>query len=415
MNILYYIITFFVLVYLTIKFKHRFWSIQPVFHIYNIFYWMFPPGIIQTKIPKLTKYYDPTIFHKNFNDVSEYEIDNVVELIQRDYLRTPNAEYEPPKSGFTSYFIGHREPCFLSTVEHVKNLFNYKKKQVCQKNTCVSTMTTRPLHIKILSNKNKKQYETLTIGHVDFLCTEKNVRKKGITPKIIYSHYINSRKAKEGCSIFMFKREGPQSIFVPLVIFKSYLFDTRKWRAPKPMHPSIKVIENTPQNLHLVQNFINEQENNGMFKVVIQPELTNIAELCKTSNIFVYSIVQNETIKGVYFFRNAYTKYRLGNPSILLTNKNDKPMDSLEIFASINTFDTSNKPLFYNGFNKAMQMIIKKHSNFTLLLIENISHNNIILDNVFSRYKAYSETNNGYYLYNFAMRPVLSNEVLIIS
>ena len=77
MNILYYIITFFVLVYLTIKFKHRFWSIQPVFHIYNIFYWMFPPGIIQTKIPKLTKYYDPTIFHKNFNDVSEYEIDNV--------------------------------------------------------------------------------------------------------------------------------------------------------------------------------------------------------------------------------------------------------------------------------------------------------------------------------------------------
>ena len=67
------------------------------------------------------------------------------------------------------------------------------------------------------------------------------------------------------------------------------------------MHPSLKVIKYTPQNLHLLQTFINESQNKGYFKVLIQPELTNIAELVKTENLFVYSILHNDRIKAAYF------------------------------------------------------------------------------------------------------------------
>lgn len=398
---------FFVLFYLTIKVKHRFWSTQPVFHIYNIFYWLFPPGIIQTKHPTPSKYYDPTIFHKNFNDVSKYEIEQVVELIKNHYLKSRFALYNPPINGFTSYLTGHREACFLSTVEHTKDLFNYHKREVYKKNTCVSAMTSRPLYVKIQTNKKGGQYENITMSYVDFLCTSKETRKKGITPKIIYSHYLNTRKAKGGCSCFIFKREGPQSIFVPLVVYKSYLFDTRKWYGPKKMHPSLKVIKNTPQNLHLLQTFINDSQNKGYFKVLIQPELTNIADLVKTKNLFIYSILHNDIIKAVYFFRNAHTSYALHGQTKLLP--------SIELFCSINSFDDTQYLLFFNGFTKALQLIIKDHPEFGLLLIEDISHNGTIMKNVFSKYKAYSETNNGYYLYNFAMRPVLSSDALIIS
>ena len=31
-----------------IKLHFRFWSVQPVFHLYNLFYWVWPCGIIDT-------------------------------------------------------------------------------------------------------------------------------------------------------------------------------------------------------------------------------------------------------------------------------------------------------------------------------------------------------------------------------
>ena len=47
------------------KIRYRFWSTQPVFHIHNLYYWLFPPGIIQHSLPPITKFYDPFIeFYK---------------------------------------------------------------------------------------------------------------------------------------------------------------------------------------------------------------------------------------------------------------------------------------------------------------------------------------------------------------
>ena len=74
-------------------------------------------------------------------------------------------------------------------------------------------MTSRPLYVKIQTNNKGGQYENITMSYVDFLCTSKETRKKGITPKIIYSHYLNTRKAKGGCSCFIF-REKAHKVFL---------------------------------------------------------------------------------------------------------------------------------------------------------------------------------------------------------
>ena len=46
------IITLIILFYAIIKIRFRFWSKQPVFHFYNLWYWMFPPGIIKHDKPE---------------------------------------------------------------------------------------------------------------------------------------------------------------------------------------------------------------------------------------------------------------------------------------------------------------------------------------------------------------------------
>ena len=38
------------------KLKYQFWSKQPVFHIHNIKYWLFPVGIIQHNKPEKDKF-----------------------------------------------------------------------------------------------------------------------------------------------------------------------------------------------------------------------------------------------------------------------------------------------------------------------------------------------------------------------
>ena len=54
--IIYCILLIFIVCFAIIKIKYKFWSIQPVFHFYNIKYWLFPPGIIETQEPETNKY-----------------------------------------------------------------------------------------------------------------------------------------------------------------------------------------------------------------------------------------------------------------------------------------------------------------------------------------------------------------------
>ena len=57
--------------YFYIRFKFRFWFKQPVFHIYNLKYWLFPIGQIKPKLDdKLDKDYMDLIYTENTIDIS---------------------------------------------------------------------------------------------------------------------------------------------------------------------------------------------------------------------------------------------------------------------------------------------------------------------------------------------------------
>ena len=64
------IILILITLYLYYKFKHPFWSRQPVFHIHNLWYWYDPPGIIQTGKPERNKYYKADIEFDTFDNIS---------------------------------------------------------------------------------------------------------------------------------------------------------------------------------------------------------------------------------------------------------------------------------------------------------------------------------------------------------
>jgi choline-glycine betaine transporter len=50
------IIAFYIIFVGYSKIRLKFWKSQPVFHCYNLFYWLSPPGIISFDLPPANKY-----------------------------------------------------------------------------------------------------------------------------------------------------------------------------------------------------------------------------------------------------------------------------------------------------------------------------------------------------------------------
>ena len=100
------------------------------------------------------------------------------QLIHNNFLPYLHELYDPSFNDIFDYFKGHNNKTFIS--------LNYKNNFKPMRNELISSMTTRPLYVNI----NDVNF---SIYYVDYLCVEKEHRKKGIAPITIYSHYLNQR------------------------------------------------------------------------------------------------------------------------------------------------------------------------------------------------------------------------------
>ena len=127
-------------------------------------------------------------------------------------------------------------------------------------------------------------------------------------------------------------------------------------------------------------------------------EVTNIIELIKTKNIFITAILCDNDIICAYFFRKSCTEIKKG-------------LEVLSCFASI---CKCNDNVFIQGFKISFWKIAAENY-FGFAAIENISHNNIIIDNIILNTKPLVISPTAYFFYNFAYPTFLPNKVLIIN
>lgn len=97
------------LVCLYIRFKYRFWCMQPVFHIYDFHYYIFPPGIIRHELPEKNKYCNfKNIETIEFSMIEDYKIAKFANFVQSHYLRNKENIYLPEKANIVPYFSGRQ-------------------------------------------------------------------------------------------------------------------------------------------------------------------------------------------------------------------------------------------------------------------------------------------------------------------
>jgi hypothetical protein len=105
-------------------------------------------------------------------------------------------------------------------------------------------------------------------------------------------------------------------------------------------------------------------------------------------------------VVGVYLFRDSNTLF-----------KNEKVFD---LFFSLSN-NNKNKEEFIVGFEQSLLKCYTKQQ-FQYLSVENISHNNYIMNMINSKnYIPFKTFPTAYYLYNYINKPYFPNDVAIIN
>jgi len=388
-----------IVIYSYIRIKYGFWVLQPVFHVYDFWYMIAPPGIIQHELPCENKYTNfKNIKTVTYKELSDIKLQRFIHFINSNYLQNKDNIYCPKSENIVPYFTGHNDTSFVSFYKEKEFVTDFKKGTVTDEPRIVGTMTSRPIHIFINNGEKESYFDAF---YVDYLCVDKNYRKKGIAPQIIQTHNYNQRHLNKKIAVCLFKREEQLTGIIPLCVYSTYGFSMKKWHKPNGLHAMYKLLEINAQNFHFLHDFMKYTANK--FEIIINTEYANIIELIKTKNIFVYVLIEgeNNNIRCAYFYRKSCVFY-------------EKGLEVLNCFASICDFDNlGDKKIFVQGFKISFWETAEKNY-FGFAAIENISHNNLIIDNLCMKTIPSIVSPTAYFFYNFAYHSFKPEKVLLL-
>lgn len=383
------LITF--IIYMYVRIKYGFWAVQPVFHMYDYGYMLKPPGIISDSLPDMNKYTNlkdiETILMKDLTSIQQQRFAN---LIKVHYLRNKDNIFIPSDQNIYPYFVGHNDKSFVSFYYKNEFLLDMKRGSTITDRQIIGAITSRPLHVIINSCVQK-----MDVYYVDYLCVDKMHRKNGIAAQLIQTHHYNQRRMNKNIVVSLFKREDELTGIVPLCAYTTYGFSVLTWTKPFDLSSEYKLLEINAQNYRFLHDFIHI--NRDKFDIIISVNATNIMELIKTKNIFIYAVLCDEQIRCCYFFRKSCVEVERG-------------MEVLSCFASICNWE---EDIFIQGFKISFWKIAAEN-NFGYAAIENVSHNNIIIHNIMLKTKPEILSPTAYYFYNFAYPSFKAEKSLIL-
>jgi GNAT superfamily N-acetyltransferase len=348
---------------------------------------------VEDRLPEKNKYTNFKNIDTNvYTDLSKHKITKFVNFIRRHYLKNKENEYLPKKENIIPYFVGHNTKSFVTFYYDDQLLYDLKKGTAISDKQIVSVMTSRPVHITILNNDAK-----FDAYYVDYLCVDKLHRKKGIAPQMIQTHEYNQRHLNKNICISLFKREEELTGIVPLCVYSTYGFSVTKWTKPPNLHPIYKWIEINEQNYHFLHDFI--KANSSQFDILIMSEVANIIELIKTKNIFICTLFLENEIIAAYFYRKTCVFI-------------EKGLEVLTCIASIKgKVDTD---IFIQGFKISFWKIAAEN-NFGFAALEDISDNDMIIQNIKKKTAPLIVSPTAYFFYNFIYSTFNAKRVFILN
>ena len=350
----------------------KFWYTQPVFHIYDLFYWLKPPGVILETLPAFNKYIN--VFNIKTHAIAAIEeplLEEVCDFIKAYYVQSPVATYAPDKNNIVDYL-------------------NESYVTVYQKDELLAVITARPLTITL------KDQAPFSLYYVDNLCVHPDYRSKGIAPEMIQTHYYNLRVNNSKIKTCLFKREGTLTAIVPLTTYKTFCFNIAG--LVSSALTTTNTIEIGENQLTLLLNFIYNQSKN--YDCIIMPNISTILKMIKTENIYIYGILDLETnlLVAAYAFRRPKLFY-------------DKE-EAIECFFSLFDKNKMIRENYIHGFFISLTKC-KEKLKTNILLIEDLAEASLLISYLTTELNVLFKSPTAFFLYNYACYTVPSSKALI--
>ena len=393
--ILLFMILCVILFFMFIRLKYKFWALQPVFHFYDLHYWLINVGIICKELPEKNMYVNlKKIKTKDFEYIDELTKKQIITLIRLNYFINNENKYDPKPENILPYFIGHNSKTYWSYFLEPELLIDNKTGKTIEENKIIGIITSRPLHVQINNNPEFDVY------YVDYLCVNKNHRKKNIAPQLIQTHEYNQSHNNKKISVSLFKREEELTGIIPLTVYKTYCFNMSNWGPPQQLDARFTILTGDKQNIFYLYNFIEEMKKK--WDIIIYPEISNIIELVVTNNLFIKMLVINGGIEAVYIFRKTCSFI-------------EKEKEIISCIASIKgSIQTSQ---FITGFKMSLWSLTQNENCKLVryLTLEDVSDNIYLINNICLKTHPTVISPMAYFFYNFAYSPFKSEKCLIIN
>ena len=392
------IIVGFCVLYIYLKLSYGFWFYQPVFHLYDFYYYLFPCGIVEKGFPEKNKF-------TNLTDIVMYPIDKIqnghlfqqfVSFIKSHYMRNNTNDYIPTVNDTIPYFLHHKHSCFITYYYNNQLLQSTIGNKIITRKQIIGVMTTRPIQIEI---KQSSSFSKMYAYYVDYLCVHKKHRKNGIAPQLIQTHYYHQRRKNNIIYANLFKREGELTGIMPLCVYSSYLFDLLSVSVNNILEPNYEHMRCGTQTIDHFVNFVRNPKIKNMFDINICSDLSNLIELVKTNCYFIECIVDTSNYNNIiccFIFKKTN-----------VTIQHEKEV--ISCIASIRSKECSSF-IFINGFKLCVRTFAK---SYEYLLIEKLSHNIELCDNLCSEFIPMLTSPMAYFFHNFVHPTINSGKALI--
>lgn len=398
-------------VFAYIKLKYPFWSIQPCWHTYD--YWRYlyrTPFVIQKSKSVKTKYLKHSnIITMEYLDASEKTLVEYINLLQCFYIPSDKILFTIGKPDLNAIMTGH------DIGSPYLSIYTDKQYQIDLSNTeipikgidkPIACMVSYPICIFYYTSRIPS-YTKLNAYYWDYLCIHRNHKNSDYLRNLIQTHEYNQRYKSPDIPVSFFKKEVSlcQGI-VPLIEYKSYTY----YLQPIRMHRLPKhciIIRIVKENISILFDFLEnlqKPEYPSLFPFYAYPGISNIQVLIESGQMYVYCLKQKEHIYGMYFMKKTYMTYED------LNNGN-----AIQLVASINN---SNLPeVFVDGFMHSFADLLKTSvDKYHVLIIDGCSHNLSLLPDWHRLYFPIFENDCAYYFYNFVYTgsPLLAKDVFIL-
>ena len=366
-----------------IKLKHPFWSRMPVVHSYGISRFATRSGYIEDGGPKIDKWWDPSMVSVlQFGNSTTEDKVAFCSFIREHYLDLDQVKFKPPDGRLLPYFSVDSTACYLSFLSD-------KKSGMPGDERLAGVLSTRPLTLFLPDR-------TLTTHYCDFLCIHPDFREKGLSPYLIQTQTHKARSDHAKIQACLFKRENNSEMcIVPLVEYVVVLFDCKEWTLDLKYKKRADIVHLEKENFFQIRELF-KSDIRKKFGYFIAPSIDQLLNLMQSRIYHVFALVVEDRISALYFFRDGSTTMKGNRVAEFISSVDLGCEDSDE---------------FVFGFLKAYNVL---KMEFPSVSIDCVSHNQVVVDYLASRYDPVARTKSAFYLYNYSYPTGRDNDCFIL-